>query len=417
MSSWVSCQKIVFNLHKAYQQNSEFELLNFNYSADQTNDDLRKTAHEIAAVQPSVVIVMDHKPHPLKLLQLLLPLLDNKKTKILFHVFGDFTLHYQKWADLAQFLKEFSVEFVVASDRQKILIDKLLPQSHQSSICPFPVDESEFNLNFKSREKQRSDWGLAEKDVAFLFTGRLSRQKRTLTLLRTFADFLDQSNAQNAHLFIYGTPDSVGDLFLGKWEIDGEYFRRLNRYYKSLPEKIQSKIHFMGSVPNAELVPVYQGADYLVNLSVHNDEDFGMSVAEAQCSGLSSIVTDWGGLASFWHQELPSATKFIPVKIGTRIKRINYQSVVKALLDSYSEGNVLPRSEISKIALNKFGTKACGKIIGEIINREFHKFSKFSELFDDVIVAEKVSPQPYITESKTINKLYRELYSSYVRTN
>jgi len=416
MSSWVSCQKIVFNLHKAYQENS-FELLNFNFSADQTTDDLLSTAQEISAALPDVIVIMDHKPHPLKLLQLLMPLLKNKKTKILFHIFGDFTLNYQKWGDLAQFLKDFPVEFVVASERQKILIDKLLPQNHESSICPFPVDEEEFTLNDSLRKKQRSDWGLAEDDIAFTFTGRLSRQKRTLTLLRTFVDFLEETNAKNAHLFIYGAPDAVGDLFLGKWEIEGEYFRRLNRFYKSLPENFQSRIHFMGSVPNSELRPVYQGTDYLVNLSVHNDEDFGMSVAEAQCSGLPAIITDWGGLAGFEHQELPSATKFIPVKIGKRSKQIDYQSVVKAFADAYLEGHISHRSEISRIALAKFGIKACGQIIGEIMNREFQEFSQFSELFDDVIVAEKVGPQPYITEAKNTNKLYRELYSSYVRNN
>src|SRR5690606_17477950 len=101
-----------------------------------------------------------------------------------------------------------------------------------------------------------------------------------------------------------------------------------------------------GSLPNKELKGVYQGADYLVNLSVHNDEDYGMSVAEAQCSGLPGIITDWGGLAGFHHDGLPEATNFIPVRIGNRTKQINKKSVLDAFVKT-SQGHFAQREKLA----------------------------------------------------------------------
>lgn len=417
MSSWVSCQKIVFNLHKSYALNKDLELLNFNYSVDQTAIEILQSAQAVVAANPDVIVILDHKPHPLAMLQLILPKLENKKPRIVFHVFGDFTLYYSHWDKLGKLLQGYQVDFIVASDRQKNLIDKFMPENVRAYVCPFPVDKSEFSFNEAVRKLQRKEWGLSDKDMAFVFTGRLSRQKRTHTLLKTFSDFIERTKTDHAHLFIYGASDSIGDQFIGKWEVEGEYFRKISRVYKSLPEHVQSKIHFMGSVPNAELKGVYQGADMLVNLSVHNDEDYGMSVAEAQCSGLPAILTDWGGLASFHHDEMPNATTFIPVVIGKRSKLIHYQSVVNAFEQALENGHFKNRKEISELALSKFGVEAGYKIVTNIINNEPPAFSSFSSFFDKVLKQFLFTSQPYITDSKNINKIYREIYSSYVRNH
>jgi glycosyltransferase involved in cell wall biosynthesis len=417
MSSWVSCQKIVFNLHKAYQLNKDLELMNFNYSVDQTATEILHLAKAIVAAAPDIIVILDHKPHPLAILQLVLPQLEKKKPRIIFHVFGDFSLYYSYWEKLEKTLAGHQVDFLVASERQKHLLDKFLSDNIHAQVCPFPVDKHDFSYNPTLRKLQRKEWGLKESDMAFVFTGRLSRQKRTHTLLRSFSEFLERTKADNAHLFLYGNTDYVGDQFLGKWEIEGEYFRKINRLYRSLSPEVQSRIHFMGSVPNVELKGVYQGADMLVNLSVHNDEDYGMSVAEAQCSGLPTILTDWGGLASFHHHELPDATVFIPVKIGKRSKLIHYESIVKAFEDTLRKGPFENRELISKKALERFEIEASHKIVQKIIQSHPATFTKFSPLLDKILRAFLYSNLPYITEMKTISKLYREIYSSYVRNH
>jgi glycosyltransferase involved in cell wall biosynthesis len=415
MSNWVSCQKIVFNLHKSYQLNPKLELLNFNFSHSQTSGEIVETAQAIVMARPDALVILDHQPHPLPLLQIVLPMLGTKKPRIIFHVFGDFTLFYAQWDKLAQLLRGYEVDFIVASDRQKHLLDKFLPTPLSAHVCPFPVDPHEFSYNPALRKLQRQEWGLKENDFAYVYTGRLSRQKRTHTLLRSFSDFLEKSKSTNAHLFLYGNTDHIGDQFVGIWETEGEYFRKINRIYKSFSAEVQARIHFMGSVPNAELKTVYQGADMLVNLSVHNDEDFGMSVAEAQCSGLPSILTDWGGLASFQHESLPEVTTFIPVKIGEKSKLIHYGKILQAFDKTFEKGHLKNRREISEVALARFSVEASSKTLAKIIKKDPNSFTGFSSFFEKVLRHVIFANAPYLTESKTINKLYREIYSSYVR--
>jgi glycosyltransferase involved in cell wall biosynthesis len=417
MSSWVSCQKIVFNLHKAYELNPNVALTNFNYSSSQTYDEIVQTAKSIVSLKPDIITILDHKPHPLAILQVIkFELVKRKlKPKFIFHIFGDFTLYYPEWDKLSKILEDYSVEFVVASDRQKILIDKFLTPTLKAHVCPFPVDDKEFFYDPDLRENQRKEWNLVEDDLALVFTGRLSRQKRIHTMLEAFSDFLISTKTKKVHLFLYGTTDHVGDQFLGLWETEGEYFRKISRVYKSLPLQVQKKIHFMGSVPNRDLRSVYQGADYLLNLSVHNDEDYGMSVAEALCSGLPAILTDWGGLASFELKTIPEATQFIPVRIGKASKIIHYDYVVETLCKILKTGPSKKRSEISQEALGRFSVRPACEIIQNVVNFSPEPFTKFGPLFEKILTAINFTSTPYITQRKNINELYREIYSSYVR--
>ena len=415
-SSWISCQKIVFNLHKSYQQlGKDFAIENFNLNEELNEiSELEALAVSVFKYSPDVISILDHKPHPLGFLKELAQLYKmKKKPKIIFHLFGDFTIYYLQWSSLEKILQDFEVEFLVASDRQKLLIDKMLI-SKESIVCPFPVDEKDFHVPDGLREKQRQEWGMKKQDVVFLFTGRLSRQKRTKTLIACFAE--EFANDPNAHLFLYGFPDNIGDPFVALYEFEGEYFRYFYRYYESLPEEIRSRIHFMGSVPNKELISVYLGADVLVNPSVHNDEDYGMSVAEAQFQGLPSILSDWGGLASFEHPTIPDAVAFIPIKIGVRSKLLS-QTVLKSKMREYF---INPRGEIrptlGKVARKKFGIKRSSEIIGDAIVKESKIFAGFDELFQKIILQIKFREHGniYLDKYAKIRKLYREIYSAYV---
>lgn len=417
LSSWVSCQKIVFNLHKAYQLDKNLELLNFNYSIDQLPHEWSATAEEIAASEPDIIVILDHKPHPLHILQQIFQLM-GRKPRIIFHIFGDFTLYYPQWDKLGVLLDGFQVDFIVASERQKHLIDKFLPDNSKCTVCPFPVDKTEFFYNPALRTLQRKEWGLQNDEFAFVFTGRLSRQKRIHSLLTLFAEALTITKSKNVHLYLFGAPDHVGDPFVGKWDAECEYFRKINKIYRSLPKEIQAKIHFMGSVPNSELKAVYQGADMLVNLSVHNDEDYGMSVAEAQCSGLPAILTDWGGLAGFYHDQLPEATQYIDVVIGSRNKLIDTRAVVKALVNTINSPKFDKRKELAELSYNKVGVEASAKIVKELIANEPEKFTEFSGFFTKFLQTYLFTQNPYFNPTtRELNSHYRKIYSSYVRDN
>jgi len=417
-SNWVSCQKIVFNLHKSYQACQKVDLKNFNYPHEALPaKDILKLAEDIVKYAPDVLVVMDHKPHPIQLIQKLTSLYQGKnKPKIIFHIFGDFSLYYYQWGKLGDLLAGFKVEFLVASDRQKILIDKMLAKN-SAVICPFPVDPQDFYPSQDLRTKQRKEWNLKEEDVAFIFTGRLSRQKRIKTLITSFAS--EFKNDPRAHLYLYGGQDIIGDPFVGITDLEGEYFRIFYSAYKALPPEIQKRIHFMGSVPNSELLQVYQGADAFMNLSVHNDEDYGMSVAEAQFVGLPIGLTNWGGLASFHHPELPEATAFIPVKIGTRSKQVSV-TTVKTVFRSFLNNPLREkRNSISELANKKFNVQKVTSILEATLNKESSEFGGFTPLFAQASIANQlIGTEPmYLTSNHTINQLYRDIYSAYVRKN
>jgi glycosyltransferase involved in cell wall biosynthesis len=408
-SSWVSCQKIVRNLHKSYELLQDTDLVNFNLDEEMDQVELLELARKIANSGCEIISFMDHKPHPLPLIQQLLKLLDRDlQVKFVFHVFGDFTLYYTQWDALGELLAKRPCKFFVASPRQKALIDRLL-REQETVVCPFPFDETEFHLG-----PQRESWGVEEQDRIFVFTGRLSRQKRIKTLLSVFARAFPED--PHAKLFFYGAPDHIGEPFFGQYQIEGEYFRRFYSFYKTLPEEVQARIRFMGAVPNSELLSVYLGADALVNLSVHNDEDYGMSVAEAQACGLPSVLTDWGGLAGFAHDELPDAVRLIPVWLGDRGKEFDRTFVIKTLQET-TMVSWEKRRRIAQKATDVFSVDAVGKILQRELSVPFKTFAGFGPLFRKAVNAHQYLPfRPlYLTPKQTLSPLYRELYSAYVR--
>jgi glycosyltransferase involved in cell wall biosynthesis len=417
-SDWVSCQKIVFNLHKAYEGISGIKIKNFDYGQESYGLGLMKLSEDIFDLQPDTIVIMDHKPHPIFFLKLLIPNYQGKpKPRILFHVFGDFTIYYQQWQELGKLMKDFEVEFVVASDRQKLLIDQFLTSPHESKVCPFPVKSEDFYFLPEERKQQRLDWGLTEKDIIFTFTGRISRQKRTHLLLKAFDEALRRENSANSHLFIYGQADHLGDNFLGVWENENEYFRKIHRIYMELPESSRSRIHFMGNVPNSELRPVYAGADYLINLSVHNDEDYGMSVAEAQMTGLPSILTDWGGLASFEHPELPEATRFLSVRIGIKSKVVSSAEAVQAIGLAMKSPRKINREKLIALSRERFSVSAATQILSRILGEASPKFISLSEFHSLISRRQEFGKRTYTTKDLKIHPIYRRIYSAYVRNS
>lgn len=417
-STWISCQKIVFNLHQAYEQIPGVKILNFDYGLESWSGEINTLVNGIYDAQPDAIVIMDHKPHPVHFLKLLLPKYEGRpKPLIIFHVFGDFTLHYASWSELGKMLAGFPVEFIVASERQKILIDKLIALPNTSHVCPFPVKPEDFSFKKEERITQRKAWGVDDKEIVFTFTGRISRQKRTHLLLKAFDEALRREETTNARLYIYGQADHVGDRFLGIWETENEYFRKIHRQYVELPESTRSRIHFMGNVPNSELRAVYAGADYLVNLSVHNDEDYGMSVAEAQMTGLPAILTDWGGLASFEHTELPEATHFLKVSLGQKSKIISTAETIDALAHAMKAPGFEKREKLIELADKKFSVEAAKKRLMWILGQKTVPFNSFSDLHTSIMRRELLEKSFYLTKEQKISNTYRKLYSSYVRNS
>lgn len=416
-SYWTEFQEIAFNLNKSYNLDSISKTKNFNFSISHGLSEMRQLAQEIFEFHPDVIVFLDHQPHPLVLIALLISLYAEKpRPRFIFHIYGDFTLSYSRWEKLGHLLEGDKVDFIVPSQRQKKFFDRYLQAPNASILCPFPVDEGEFFFSPELRDSQRSKWGIKEDEFVFLYAGTLSRQKRIYKILKAFSAFILSENKTPCHLFLYGDADSIGDPYLDKRETEGEYFRALDRLFRSLPDEVRKNIHFMGNVSKEDLQSVYEGADALINLSVCNDQDYEMSVAQAQAKGLPSILSDWGGVAHFRHREMEEATCFVTVRIGQKSKLISQEETVKAF-KTIRKLNQSERQSLSNLSLRKYGIKACHDILKKNLMQKNTLFNGFSPFFEQVAEETNWSTSPYISKTKKINNLFREIYSSYVRAD
>jgi hypothetical protein len=140
-----------------------------------------------------------------------------------------------------------------------------------------------------------------------------------------------------------------------------------------------------------------------------------MSVAEAQMSGLPSILTDWGGLASFEHPALPEATRYLEVKIGQRSKLISGKQTIEAICEAIRTPRNVPREKLVALAREKFSVQTCAKIIDKLLKQDAPLFNSFTELHT-MIAKRMIFKKPvYMTRDQKIHSIYRKLYSAYVR--
>jgi hypothetical protein len=93
-SEWVSCQKIVTNLAKSYISAFGKNVLHVSFNGNMSSAEILKSANMILEFNPTHVVFIDHKPHPLPLLNLILKSPHKTaKFKIIFHIFGDFCIN------------------------------------------------------------------------------------------------------------------------------------------------------------------------------------------------------------------------------------------------------------------------------------------------------------------------------------
>jgi glycosyltransferase involved in cell wall biosynthesis len=415
-SSWISCQKIVANLHKSYEALPDTQVVNYNFDGENNESELRNLATIIEDTNFDKIVFLDHKPHPIAAIRAISNTLKDKTPEIIFHLYGDFSLYYREWIATEQLLKNHKIKFVVASERQQSLVRKFLTHPDSCSVCPFPVVQTEFSFNESQRFEQRRKWNVNDDAFVLLYTGRLSRQKRIHSMISAFADALTIAPEKDMHLFLYGLTDNIADHFLNIWEVDGEYARKLLRIIEALPEAIASRIHFMGSLASSKLQQVYNGADYFISLSVHNDEDYGMSVAEAQACGLPCILSDWAGFSSFAFPAYPEATSYIPVHFGNKQKIVSKSATTKIILDVANQ-KTLNRVKISELFVEDKSVQAVSFKIQKILDEKVSAFADFSPFLQTIVTRIEMGTGLYLNRQHNISNLYKAIYSSYVRNN
>ena len=157
---------------------------------------------------------------------------------------------------------------------------------------PYSMDDGNYYPleNEEIRQKQREAWGAKPEDFVLVYAGRVTIEKNVHATLEVVEELARQ-----------GYPVKL--VIVGK--IEDVPFREFQMHPVNLENKITEFIEASGISERVTiqewqtreaLNEVLNAADAFINLTLHHDENFGLSQIEAMSSGLPVIGTAWGGL-------------------------------------------------------------------------------------------------------------------------
>jgi glycosyltransferase involved in cell wall biosynthesis len=410
-SAWVSCQSIVENLRKSYHHSGVFEILDINIASDLNSYEELVEIEKIKDFNPDKLVFIDHLPHPIDFLEKYKVLISKELPDCIFHVFGDFTLNLNNWLSVKDILDGSNAQFVCASEKQTLMISELLNGSSLSTI-EFPVLDEIFFFDEVERESKRRLLGW-EGSIVLLYTGRLSRQKNILELLLEFSKFIS-SNADSGKmkLVFVGEFDELGEPFKDRSEWKEEYFHEVYDFYLNLDEDVRMQIEFYPFQDSKELFKWYSASDYLINLSSHNDEDFGMSCAEALFCSLPIIITNWAGFSSFKRLNGDRCVQYIDVELKENHKYIHF-SKLQEILSSLSSDKKILRSYSSFIR-RELSVENISSKIELLVDTKSKKMCTTKILSEAALLETNYYGEVfYNTRERAYRDIYFYLYSHY----
>ena len=388
VSSWISCQSITTNLIKCYQKMySDTKIIEIKDPlSDLCISRVIKKLENLKSIKR--IVYLEHYPSPVKFINFLSQS-KIKDIKLIYHVYGDLTLQLREWIEDLQ-KNQIYVHFVCASKAQKSLTSKLF-KDIPISIMPFPINQDVFFFDYSEREEMRKELNVKDNEKLFCYTGRISTQKNIRSLINTFGF------SKNSKLIICGNYDNLARPFIGQSQLKGSEYFSLKKQLANNPQ-----IAMLGNLTHNELRKVYNASDCYINLSTHNDEDYGMSVAEAISCDLPLILTKWGGFKDF-HQYSRDHTEYIDIQIKHQGIYPNQTQIIKAfsefnLKKERKTNDCLSITEIAK----KF--KKTEKSFNELsIKEEMKKFHSIFSLEENRFL-----------ENETYSSDYRKFYESYL---
>lgn len=411
---WVSCQSISTNLEKAYSLAAGSDLIKVTLNPSDSLYDMRQAARTLYQAQPEKIFFIDHAFHPGNFLRSLSEVAPHYHPEIYIHVFGDFILNTTEWLGCEDILNRFPLRFICASKKQENLVRKFVDGTPDLvSVVPFPVDEALFHPNLEKRDLLRSQLSLKSNETVFLYTGRLSQQKNVLALIRAFDSF-QRDILPNSKLLLAGPVDDLGVPYLGKKSPPGIMAYDLQNVIHDLfKDSRREVIRYLGDLNSQALNDVYNAADIFVSLSTHNDEDYGMSPAEALMTGCHCVLSNWGGYTNFADIAQQAVTK-VTVKMEARANLVDPREVVKGLMKAAGAVDLSQRLKVSEEAKKYLSLSAVRDQVSLFLHRKNEEyFEDFTPLFRQLGQAFKQKPHSPFSSGRQYSTLYKEIYDVY----
>lgn len=421
-SAWESCRIITPNLIQAYRLAfGDRGLRAFAYSEALSRDavelkgtGLLELAREIHRARPSRLIFADHSPHPAPLLTALKVVYGEQPLPPLhFHVYGDFMLRAAWWRNLDGLLNGTPVLFICASGRQATLLSRMFKRGDRAiEICPFPLDASHYRPDANLRREWRNRFQIENGEFTLIYSGRLSLQKNVAVMAQQIADFARNSGVRT-RLLVAGRFDDLGAPLFGVHQKRGASFVRFRQAIESLNSDSMLRVDYAGHVGKSELLGLYNAADVFVSQSLHHDEDFGMSPAEALCCGTPAVLSSWGGYSGFLSSQSTDC-ELAPVHLGRPGLKIDQAAFFRSLLRQSTErlGDMQVREARATRYRERFSIEAVAEVLTALANKPLSEFSGFNDFFGEI--AGRMENRTPFPEGPTAGSLYEAVYSAYL---
>ena len=160
-------------------------------------------------------------------------------------------------------------------------------------IClPYSVNPETYQplKNRESREELRKTWGFKHDDFVLVYAGRVTVEKNIHSILEVVYELTRLGYP--VKLLIVGQVENASFSEFHMYPVDLD--QKIDILIESL--QISDRVVIQEWQTPVELNAVFNAADAFINLTLHHDENFGLSQIEAMSAGLPVIGTAWGGL-------------------------------------------------------------------------------------------------------------------------
>ncbi|MBV9110663.1 MAG: glycosyltransferase [Gemmatimonadetes bacterium] len=159
---------------------------------------------------------------------------------------------------------------------------RLLPFAYREEFFYPPPPEEAAAL--------RNRLGLPSRAPLVLYSGRCTLEKNIHAVLKVFSVVL--AAVPDAHLVLAGPVSDTPFYEFGVFPLDLPLVvqRMIGRL------GLQKRVHHAGPLAPHDLRAAYGAADVVLNLTLNQDENFGLSPVEAMACGTPVVGTRWGGL-------------------------------------------------------------------------------------------------------------------------